>query len=488
MRFVTFLKLLAAACVAFAIALVAVVRTIDVQQYRLLVTDLLHAATGRSVAVRGEFQLELSLTPRIVATDIALANLPGSPRPELLKVARVEAEIGLLALLRREVEVLSLTLVNPELSLEVDESGRGNWHLAPGRGGRVHTSSGLPATSFRVNAVTVSGGRLVLQDRSARSVLVLSLSQVSITAADSSTPIAFTAKGELGKLPLDVSGTVGSFADLETRGRPFPLKLQAAAGNNQAVVEGSIGRLADLADLDLRISLAGSDLAEAARLTGTSAPALGPFKAALRLTGSWAAPDMPELELAVGKKDLARLTARGSIGDPVRMRRVQLAVTADLERPDQLAKLAGADLPLKAPVKAAGRLTDEADGWRLAEVKATVGRSDLGGEIGLTTTGPQPRISAALTSKLVDLADFGVKPLPPPARPAGEPLFRDDALLPLAGMTTVDLDVTWQTETLSSQGTPLFTRPGEAMLLLRGGVLMLRPFTAAAGPPSSNSP
>lgn len=488
MRFITFLKLLVAACVAFAIALVAVVRTIDVQQYRLLVTDLLHAATGRSVAVRGEFQLELSLTPRIVATDIALANLPGSPKRELLKIARVEAEIGLLALLRREVEVLRLTLVNPELSLEVDESGRGNWHLAPGNGGRVHPSSGLPATSFRVNAVTVSGGRLVLQDRSARSVLVLSLSQVSVTAADAATPIAFTAKGELGGLPLDVSGTVGSFTELEIRGKPFPLKLQAAAGSNQAVVEGSIGRLADLAELDLKISLAGTDLAEAARLMGGSAPALGPYKAALRLTGSWSAPALPEMEAAVGKKDLVRLTAKGAIADLARLHHVQLAVSAEIERPDQLAKLAGVDLPLRAPLRAAGRLTDEADGWRLAEVKAVVGRSDLGGEISYGTAEPQPRITAALASKLVDLADFGFKALPPPPRPAGEPLFRDDALLPLTGVTAVDLDVAWHAEALSMQGAPLFTRPGDAMLLLRGGVLMLRPFTAAAAEPSPTVP
>lgn len=482
MRFDTLVKLVVAACVAFAIALVAVVKTIDVQQYRMLVTDLLHAATGRNVEVRGDFQLALSFSPRIVATDVAMANVPGARRPELLKVARIEAEIGLFALLRREVEVLNLTLVEPDLALDIDESGRGNWHLTPptAESGRVRWTAGTPMTSLRIHAVTVEGGRLVLQDRSARSVSVLNLSHVTVSAADTATPIAFTAKGQFGKLPLEVMGTVGSFAELDRRGRPFPIKLQAAAGSNRAVVEGSIGTLATLSDLDLRVSLQGNDVAEAARLLGRDVPALGPFRAALKVTGSWAAPALPEIEAAVGRKDLVRLAAKGSIDRPWVGRGVQLAVTAESETTDKLSKLYDLDVPLKAPAKATARLADTDDGWHFSDVKASVGKSDLAGEIAVATAGPRPTLTAGVTSRLVDLADFGLKPVQPLPKGKGEALFRDDVLLPLSGITTFDLDVTWRAEKVASQGAPLFSSPGEAMLMLRGGVLMMRPFTTAA--------
>lgn len=485
MRFVTLLKLFAAACVAFAIALVAVVKTIDVHQYRLLVVDLLHAATGRSVDIRGDFQLSVSFRPRIVATDVAIANLPGARRPALLTVARVEAEIGLLALLRRHVEVSRLTLVEPHLTLEIDEAGQANWHraaVAPMAGRRVGDA---PDTSLRINAITVEGGRLVLQDRSARSVSVLSLDQVAISAADADTPIAFSAKGQFGRLPLDISGTTGSFDELESQRRPFPLKVQATAGANHALVDGRIASPATLDGLDLSVALQGNDVAEAAQLFGRGVPPLGPFRASLTLTGAWTDPAIRDLEAIIGKRDLLRLGIKGNIDHVWRGRGVALMVNAEADSPARLGKLLDADLPMKTPVAVSARLADTAEGWHLSDLKAGIGKSDLAGEMTLATT-PRPSYVVVLASKLVDLSDFGFKPMQPTPRSGGEPLFSDDGLLPLASVTSFDLDVTWRAEKLAAQGATLCTQPGEAMLLLRSGVLMMRPFTTPN--PTSSAP
>lgn len=481
MRFVSFVKLLVAACVAFVIALVAVVKTIDVHQYRLLVVDLLHAATGRSVDIRGDFQLSLSFRPRIVATDVAIAKPPGTRRPALLTIARVEAEIGLLALLGRAFEVSRLTLVEPRLTLEIDESGQGNWSraAAPPETGPSRRTAHPPDTTLSIRAITVEGGGLVLQDRSARNLSVLSLDHVAISAADASTPIAFSAKGQFGRLPLDVQGTVGSFAELESQTRPFPLKVQASAGSTHAMVDGRIASPATLSGLDLSIALQGNDIAEAARLFGREIPALGPFRASLALVGSWAEPAMLDLDAAVGKRELLRLGIKGNIAQPWSGHGVVLDLKAEADSPARLAKLFEADLPLKAPLVATARLADTPDGWRLAEMKATVGKSDLAGEVTVVATA-RPMLGAVLTSKLVDLEDFGFKPVLPPPRTKGEALFRDDGLLPLTGVTTFDLDITWRTDKVAAQGMTLGLNPGEAMLLLRSGVLMLRPFTTAS--------
>ena len=479
MRFVSFVKLLVAACVAFVIALVAVVKTIDVHQYRLLVVDLLHAATGRSVDIRGDFQLSLSFRPRIVATDVVIAKPAGTRQPALLTIARVEAEIGLLALLGRAFEVSRLTLVEPRLTLEIDESGQGNWSRAAAPPDPARRTTHPPDTTLSIRAITVEGGGLVLQDRSARSLSVLSLDHVAISATDASTPIAFSAKGQFGRLPLDVQGTLGSFVELENQTRPFPLKIQASAGSTHAMVDGRIASPATLNGLDLSIALQGNDCAEAARLFGREIPALGPFRASLALVGSWSEPAILDLEAAVGKRELLRLAVKGSIAQPWNGHGVALAVKAEADSPARLGKLFNVDLPLKAPLMATARLADAPDGWRLAEMKAAVGKSDLAGEVSLVTTA-QPTLGAVLTSKLVDLEDFGFKPVLPPPRTKGEALFRDDGLLPLTGVTTFDLDITWRADRVAAQGMTLGLNPGEAMLLLRGGVLMLRPFTTAS--------
>lgn len=466
MRFITLVKLLVAACVAFAIALVAVVKTIDVHQYRLLVIDLLHAATGRSVVIRGDFQLSLSLNPRIVATEVAIANPQGEHRADLLTMARIEAEIGLFALLRREIEVSRLILVEPDLALEIDERGRGNWlRAAP-----------TPPASLRIETVTVQGGRLTLRDRSTRNASVLSLDQITISAADTSSPIAFSARGQFGALPLDLSGTLGSFAVLEGQNQPFPVAVQISAGSNHALIEGRLAYPASLSGMDLTVALQGNEIAEAAHLLGRNLPALGPFRASLAVSGSWDKPDIHDLEGVVGKVELLRMAVSGTIAQPWNGRGVALYLSAETRSPARLGRLFDVELPLSAALSATGRLMDTADGWRLSDLNAVLGHSDLNGTVAWITAA-RPSLNAVLTSKIVDLNDWGLKPVQSLPKTKSEPWVRDDALLPLTGENRLDMSISWHAAVLLNRGITLCPDPTEATLRLRGGVLFFRPFT-----------
>jgi uncharacterized protein involved in outer membrane biogenesis len=477
MRFVTFLKLVVAACVAFVIALVAVVKSIDVRQYRLLVIDLLHAATGRTVTIRGDFQIAWSLSPRVVATDVAVANPPGVAPADVLTIARFEAEIGLLALLRRDIEVQRLRLVEPRLALAVDESGQVNWGgAAPRPVELTPRSPAIPATSLRIRSVEVIGGRLVLRDRSARGLPELVLDQVEIGALDIDAPITLAAKGRFGRLPVGLSGSIGSFRDLADAA-PTQIKLQAEAGTNRMLVDGQVGSPAGLAGLDLDVALEGDEVAEAARLLGRRVPALGPYRIGLRVTGSWAEPAIADLDLSVGRKEVLRLTAKGAIAQPWAGRGVEVSGVAESDAPARLAKLLETDLPLKARLRLSGQLADTAEGWQLSGLTGMVGRSDLAGTATLATLGPRPTLAAAVKSQLFDLEDFGVHSLPLPAKgKGGGPLFSDDTLLTLTDLA-MDVELTWQAGKVTARGAVLCADPEPATLQLRGGVLMLTPFT-----------
>src|SRR5580692_3275386 len=62
-------------------------------------------ATGRTVTITGPIGLKLSLTPTIWLEDVTISNPPGMSRPEFVKVARVELAVGLMPLLRHNVEI-----------------------------------------------------------------------------------------------------------------------------------------------------------------------------------------------------------------------------------------------------------------------------------------------------------------------------------------------------------------------------------------------
>ncbi len=56
-------------------------------------------------------------------------------------VARVEAQVQLLPLLSGRLEIASVTLVRPDILLETDADGHGNWQF-----GRPVVASGPPAS------------------------------------------------------------------------------------------------------------------------------------------------------------------------------------------------------------------------------------------------------------------------------------------------------------------------------------------------------
>ena len=75
------------------------VMSLDFNQYKGLIARQVEQATGRSLTIKGNIALALSLTPTLVADDLSLANAEGGSRPEMVTVKRLEVQLQLLPLL-----------------------------------------------------------------------------------------------------------------------------------------------------------------------------------------------------------------------------------------------------------------------------------------------------------------------------------------------------------------------------------------------------
>ena len=104
--------------------------TFDANAYKPRIAEAVKRATGRDLALNGPIALKLALRPTIEARDVALANIEGGSRPEMAKLERLEAQIALLPLLRRHIEIDRLVLVRPDILLETDAEGRPNWRFS----------------------------------------------------------------------------------------------------------------------------------------------------------------------------------------------------------------------------------------------------------------------------------------------------------------------------------------------------------------------
>ena len=84
-------------------------------------------ATGRKLAIAGDLSLRLLPQPVLTARDVRLANMSGGSQPDMLALSGLQVLVGFGPLLRGEIDVRSLRLVEPVVLLERLADGRANW-------------------------------------------------------------------------------------------------------------------------------------------------------------------------------------------------------------------------------------------------------------------------------------------------------------------------------------------------------------------------
>src|SRR5260370_30133257 len=129
MRLVRILLIGMAALALLLLAAIIYVMSIDFDSYRPLLAAQVRAATGHDIAIGGHLDLKLSLTPTLAVNDVRVANTPGFSRPDMATIARLEAQIALLPLLSRRLQIERFMLTGADIALETDAQGRGNLRL-----------------------------------------------------------------------------------------------------------------------------------------------------------------------------------------------------------------------------------------------------------------------------------------------------------------------------------------------------------------------
>lgn len=150
-------------------------------------------ATGRHMTIAGPLSLSFFPNVKVEATGVTLANAPGAQTAAMAQIKQVDIAVRLIPLLSGQVEVERLSLVSPQIALEIDAQGRPSWSFAelgatlpapaPGIAPPKNPSMmGLAALSrLRVKDVSIENGDIVFLDR--RTNQHYELQQVTLTVS-----------------------------------------------------------------------------------------------------------------------------------------------------------------------------------------------------------------------------------------------------------------------------------------------------------------
>ena len=144
---------------------------LNVERYRPMVVEQLKQATGRDVEI-GSLSLYFLPSVRIVVGDLRIKNPPGFPAGDTVTVGSVNIGLALMPLLRRQVEITSVTVDAVQANLLSDERGQTNYasllKKPPKTGGKETAAAPVSLgriSSIALRDVSVSTGSFWRSDR-----------------------------------------------------------------------------------------------------------------------------------------------------------------------------------------------------------------------------------------------------------------------------------------------------------------------------------
>ncbi|WP_420347554.1 AsmA family protein [Pelagibius sp.] len=322
----------AAVVVGLGVATYAFLSTLNFDDLTALLQREVKAATGRDLVVAGPVDLQISLTPSIDLQDLRFANASWGSRAEMVTLRRLELEVDLLALLGGDIVVNRLVLVEPDIVIETDAEGTGNWEFGSAS---APSGSDAPADSGGrdlpdIQDFAILGGRLTVVDGAGgQEPLTITLTEATGRVPDAQGERSLTLVGRYNDSPFRVSGTFDSLRDILSGARSG-LDLAFEAGGASGRITGSAGDLVGTAAAEVAVSATGEDLSTLSPFVGAALPALGPYALSGDIAVSGDSIAFSGLAAELGQSDVAGAGSLDLGGERPRLTADLAAKTLDL--------------------------------------------------------------------------------------------------------------------------------------------------------------
>jgi AsmA family protein len=159
--------------------------------------------------------------------DLRIANMPGGSRPDMVTLEHLYALIDVRPLLKGVIQYRRLDVTRPDILLERDDKGVGNWKFASGGSGGGGSAPGgfaiVPKdrTQFPTMLDFTLHDATITYRTSSGKPLVVALKQAAIQSPAEDQPITLTADGAYNDLPATIKATMDSFITLRNASVPF---------------------------------------------------------------------------------------------------------------------------------------------------------------------------------------------------------------------------------------------------------------------------
>ncbi|MEE2968943.1 MAG: AsmA family protein, partial [Pseudomonadota bacterium] len=250
---------------------------IDWNGYKAEIAAQARQATGRDLQIIGDLDLAILPSPRLSANDVKFANLTGATAPYMAELKSLQVSIRLAPLLSGNIEVESVSLINPTIELERLPDGRANWELGkaekPSAAASGATKAAMPdaqSQAIRLNSLRIEGGSIIYRDAAKEIVERIENLDLEISAQSLAGPFEIDGGLTASGIALKIAASVGKISG--PRAAALKISLNIPEAQSEIKISGSLNDLRAATRIKGKISAKGPDLG---KLIAAIAPAAG---------------------------------------------------------------------------------------------------------------------------------------------------------------------------------------------------------------------
>ncbi len=319
--------------VLLAVIIVAIYVSGNLNQHKNKIEKMVEEATGREMLIEGDLHLGLSLIPTVAVDGVSFGNAAWGTQPQMATVKSIEVKVALLPLLSGDILVERLILIEPDIFIETDAEGRGNWVFGEGlpeqaAGPEAEAAApGLPAVG--VQEIEISEGQFRYRAGDTGQTTTLVIDRLSARAEDTNSPLKLDLDVAYNGHAISASATLGALRSLLAN-QAYPLQATVDTAGARITIDGELGQPMEGKGLALDIAMKTDSLGTLSGLAGTELPPLGPIEVSAQLADSDAGYQLEGLKARVGKTDVSGRLAAVLTGERPRVEAQLTSTNIDL--------------------------------------------------------------------------------------------------------------------------------------------------------------
>ena len=298
MRWKWILGICVAVIIAVFVTAYMIASSYDFNKFKPQITELAKEYTGRDLILGGDLELGLSLFPTVVVNDVTFQNASWGTRPQMAQIKRLELQLALLPILRGDVHVRQLTIVNPDFLIEIDRSGKSNLEFdvphKPEPEAVKDKAVGGRDYFPEFKEVQIEGGTVTYNDHQSGRTEAISIDNLKFKAPKFGAPAEIDLKFAHNKIPFEISGDLGQLSGILNPDERWPLNITITALGSTVSIAGHITNIMEFKGIDLKLAAKGGDIADFQQIIGEPLPVKGPFD----LSGHLTAPTLEDLKIS----------------------------------------------------------------------------------------------------------------------------------------------------------------------------------------------